>query len=318
MATNDYKIKARLQKDWNWMVAVYLFLGGVGSGAYVVGAIAGFIGWPNIAKVGIVISLPAVLIGSLFLMAHLGTPGHSYLAPSRMKSSWISRGVLFLSLFMLFSFIHIIDVFTGVLGGAVKVISVIALMSAVGTMVYTGALLSASKGVPFWRSGIMPILFMFSALVTGLSAVLVIAYAGFSSSIPDAVSLKLALTAIGLLVGEAIIVFFFLHSALRLPESRDPAIIMMQKASFIYGDLIFGLLVPFVLMLIVTSLKGGGSTPAYMIVAGILALLGGMLLRFAIISVGMVPSLNISGFEFRLQTKPTPKPAIGKVPPGNI
>ena len=69
MGTKDYKIQARLQKGWNWMVAVYLFLGGVGSGAYVVGAIAGFIGWTDIARVGVIISLPVVVVGTFFLVS---------------------------------------------------------------------------------------------------------------------------------------------------------------------------------------------------------------------------------------------------------
>ena len=38
---------------------------------------------------------------------------------------------------------------------------------AVLTMAYTGVLLGASKGVPFWRSGVVPVVFVVSALVTG-------------------------------------------------------------------------------------------------------------------------------------------------------
>jgi len=315
----DYKIEARLQKGWNWMVAVYLFLGGVGSGAYVFGAFAGFMGWPDLAKIGVVLSLPTVVIGTLFLVAHLGSPLHAYLTPSKVKTSWISRGVIFISLFMLFSFIHIIAIFMG--KGAdqgINFVAVLGIICALGTMLYTGALLSASKGVPFWESGIMPVLFMFSALVTGLFSVLLINNLGVGGPIDPVVAEKLALIALGLLVGEAVVLFFFLYSAYQLPGSKDPVVMLLHKPSFVYGDVVLGLLVPILLMLAVIAAKGGGGTSGMIILAGMLALIGGMLLRFGIVSVGMRASYNISGFEFRLNTKLDPKTMVGKVPPGNI
>jgi len=318
MSVTDYKIQSRCQRGWNWMVAVYLFLGGVGSGAYVVGALAGFFGWEELSSVGVVLSLPAVVVGTFFLLAHLGAPLHAYLTPARISTSWISRGVIFVSFLILFSLIHIIAIFAGIRGGAINLVAVLGIICALGSMVYSGALLSASKGVPFWESGIMPVLFMFSALVSGLATVLLIGYLGFSASIPDAVSLKLALSAAGLLVGEAIVLFFFLYAAYQVPDSRDSVIALLQKSTFVFGDLILGLLVPFVLMLTVISMRGGGFTPGLMVVAGTLVLIGAYLLRHGILSVGMRTSFNISGFEFRVQVRPDPKTMMGRLPPGNV
>jgi formate-dependent nitrite reductase membrane component NrfD len=52
----DPKVNGQLQEDWNWLVAIYLFLGGVGAGAYTIAAVNSFIGsvapvwWPIWAR----------------------------------------------------------------------------------------------------------------------------------------------------------------------------------------------------------------------------------------------------------------------------
>lgn len=319
METKNFRKKALIQKDWHWEIAIYLFLGGLGAGAYVTGAISGFLGWTGMARWGIFISFPALFIGLLFLVAHLGTPFRSYLAASKAGTSWISRGVIFFSLFMLVAVIHIIgNIWLELSGTVVITLSVLGIIFGIGTMVYTGALLSASKGIPFWRSGIMPVLFMFSALVTGLSATLVFVYFSGPGQFLPGIAPTVAMIAAALLLGEAVVVLFFLHAAYRLPESRDSATTMMKKGSFIVGDVILCLLIPLFLMLYVAFGNTGEHTGILMVIAGILVVIGGLLLRHMILSVGMVTTMYASGFEFRLQNKPEPKSPVGLVPPGNV
>ena len=40
----DPKANGQLQTHWGWLIAIYLFLGGVGAGAYTIAAINGFLG----------------------------------------------------------------------------------------------------------------------------------------------------------------------------------------------------------------------------------------------------------------------------------
>jgi formate-dependent nitrite reductase membrane component NrfD len=319
MVTKDFRKKARIQKDWHWEIAIYLFLGGLGAGTYIVGAISGFMGWANVAWMGIILSLPALVIGLVFLVAHLGNPIRTYLAASKAGTSWISRGVILFSLFSLISLIHIImNVWVGYTGTLITPLSILGIIFALGTMVYTGALLSASKGVPFWRSGVMPVLFMFSALATGLFATLVFVFLFGSTEFMPGVIPNLALVASALLIGEAVVVFFFLHAAYRLPESKDSAVAAMKKGAFIIGDLLIGLLIPLAISLYIAFGDAGANVGTLLILAGICALIGGLLLRYMILSVGMGPTMYASGFEFKLQNKPEPKSPIGMVPPGNV
>lgn len=310
---------AQFQTSWAWMTAIYLFLGGVGSGAYVIGAIAGFVGWPTLAKVGLGISFPIVAVGTMFLLAHLGKPFHSVYAASKPGTSWIARGVICITLFMAFAVVHFaltvwpLSAVGAKLGGLLSVWAALGILFALGTMAYTGALLSAAKGVPVWRTGIMPILFLFSGLVTGLFAVLLVAGPTYDVS----VARKLAMTGAGLILIEGIVIFFFLHSGYRLPESRGATTAMMKSSKFLIGDLLVGLAVPFLAMLVVL-LTGTAKFHLFFIVAGICALVGGLLLRFMVLSSGRISTLRAGGWEFKLEGGPYKAPPMHSVPPGNL
>ena len=69
----DPKVDGQIQREWGWLVAIYLFLGGVGAGAYTIAAMNGFLGEavePS-TTIGLWISFPALLIGSACLIADL-------------------------------------------------------------------------------------------------------------------------------------------------------------------------------------------------------------------------------------------------------
>ena len=92
----DPKVNGQLQREWSWLIAIYLFLGGVGGGAYTIAAINGFLGesMQLSTTVGLWIGFPALLIGTLFLLADLGTPSRAILAGRKPGTSWIARGNL--------------------------------------------------------------------------------------------------------------------------------------------------------------------------------------------------------------------------------
>lgn len=320
------KMNRHFQTSWNWMTAMYLFLGGLGAGAYIVGAIGSLCGpaYYLITKWGLIISWPAVLLGTIFLFAHLGTPGHFLLAASNIGTSWISRGTIFVTFYMIISFIHFAgyvypaDFVKSMAMSQQVVLTVIGVFFALGVSVYTGALLSASKGVPFWRSAVLPILFMFSALVTGLFATLLGVLLFETEALALSSQRILAMIAAGLVVIELLVIFFFLHSAYRIPETRESVVRIVREKSFVIGDLILGLILPLILMLYVyfgASKLEPGSFKAVAAIAGILAIIGGLLLRLGILHQGLNTVLNASGFEFKVQGKAYEKPTEGKLPP---
>ena len=126
----DPKAEGQLQRTWGWLVAVYLFLGGVGAGAYTIAALNGFLGkeMELSTRIGLWIGFPALLIGSICLIADLGSPRHAFLAGMKPGSSWIARGTWIISIFMVLSLVHaLLYHFTDATGAGVAVLAVLAI-----------------------------------------------------------------------------------------------------------------------------------------------------------------------------------------------
>ncbi len=293
------RIERQVQDEWRGLIAIYLFFGGLGGGAYTVAATGSLLGeaWATITTAGLWISWISVGIGLLFLASHLGKPFRAPLAMAKIGTSWISRGVWILGIFGLIALIHTF----GFGDGEVPVIlPLVGMLFGTFTMVYTGALIGGSKGFPFWNTGILPILFLISGLLTGMFAAVIGAAAMDSASLGAAQMQKLASVGVGLAVLEMITLFFFLHSSYRSVTSRESAQRMMSKGSFIFGDLIIGLTLPLIICLVVYfgELEASAMVTA-MSVAAICALIGGFLLRNAILGAGMQTTLSMAGFRFR-------------------
>ena len=318
----DPKVNGQLQHDWSWLIAVYLFLGGVAGGAYTIGAINSFIGshLGLSTTVGLWISFPAIIIGTLFLIVDLGSPSRAFLAGMKPGTSWIARGTWIIAAFIVLSFVHLIlhqfTTFGESANGStvMNIIAICGIAFAVGTMAYTGILLGASKGIPFWRSGIVPVVFIISAMVTGHFAIMLgIALFGNPGT---SVSLlqTMALEAVVLVVVEVLAIVLFLQAAFRQPDPRESAERILRKRLFVVGYFILGLAAPVVIMLTVyKSTSGVGGTAA---LGALLGLLGGLILRQSVLICGALPTLNIAGFEFRRIHRPkVPKPDAGLLPP---
>ena len=318
----DPKVNGQLQKEWSWLIAVYLFLGGVAGGAYTIAGINSFLGksLELSTTVGLWIAFPALLIGTVFLLADLGSPSRAWLAGMKPGTSWIARGTWIISIFMVLSFLHLVlHQFTNTAGTAVDVITVLGIIFAIGTMAYTGILLGASKGIPFWRSGIVPAVFVVSATVTGHFAIM-LGVALLSGTAATTEPLRaMALEAAGLVVLEVLVILFFLQAAFRQPDSRESAERILRKYMFVIGYFIMGLAVPLILMLIVyrtAGEAGSGGLTAGVVIGAVLGLIGGLILREAVLICGALPTLNMAGFQFRRIHRPKePKAGIGLMPP---
>jgi formate-dependent nitrite reductase membrane component NrfD len=320
----DPKVNGQMQHDWGWLIAVYLFLGGVGGGAYTIAGINSFMGTDLTfsTTVGLWIAFPALLIGTIFLIADLGSPIRAVLAGMKPKTSWIARGTWIISIFMVLSFLHLILLqYTNVASSAggknmIDTLTIVGIIFAIGTMAYTGILLGASKGIPFWRSGVVPLVFVVSATVTGHFAIML----GISLFGDDGITLSLIKTmsveAVGLVILEVLAILFYLQAAYRQPDPRESAERILRKRMFVIGYIILGLVAPAIIMMIVYGTEAGSGVSGMVIIGAILGLLGGLILRQSVLICGALPTLNIAGFQFRRIHRPKePKPGVGMLPP---
>jgi formate-dependent nitrite reductase membrane component NrfD len=317
----DPNVNGQIQTEWRWLIAIYLFLGGVGGGAYTIAAINSFLGEalePS-TIVGLWISFPALIIGSLCLLADLGQPSKAVLAGLKPGTSWIARGFWIISIFMIVAMCHTWLALFGNAGeDLLRIVAVIGIIFAVSTMAYTGILLGASKGITFWRSGAVPVVFVISATVTGHFAIM-IGLVLFNTAGSLEALRPMAAEAATLVVFEVLAIAFFLQSAWKHPDPRESVERLLSNGAFIAGYVLGGLVAPLILMLLVYRfMPNAGEMQLLSITAlgAALGLIGGLILRWAVLRFGALPTLNVAGFEFRRVAKPKdPKPGIGLLPP---
>ena len=308
------KLHGLVQTEWRWLIAIYLFLAGVGGGAYITGVVADFQGWTKLAAIGVYLSWPCVLIGCMCLLADLGKVVNSWRVARKPDTSWIARGTMIISIFMILSFIHtLMWIWPESMASDEStrhLIGVIGAIFAFGTMVYTGLLLGDAIPIPFWSTILLPILFFMSALSTGVMAVILV---GVLAGANEDNLHMLARADIILIVVEALVLAAYLHGSYRLPNSRmSAAHVLTGEAApmFWLGVGVCGLLIP----LVIDALGLLGPAVA---LASILGLIGGLCLRYVVLAGGAMYPMSAAGFEFRpVRRAKEAMPAAGKLPPG--
>ena len=309
------RLHGLVQTEWRWLIAIYLFLAGAGGGAYITAVTADFLGWTKLAEIGICLSWPLVLVGCLCLLGDLGNIVNAWRVARKPDTSWIARGSVIISIFMILSFIHMtLWIWPGTMAGADSttarhVVGVIGAVFAFATMVYTGLLLGDAIPFPFWSTVQLPILFFLSALSTGVMAVTLI---GVIAGAEEAQLLTLARVDILLIAAEALVLAAYLHGSYRIPISRMSAehvLVGDVARMFWLGVVVCGLAIP----LLIEALELHVALSA---LASILGLIGGLCLRYVVLAGGAAYPITAAGFTFRPVTRPKdPMPAMGKLPP---
>lgn len=312
------KLDGQVQVEWRWLIAAYLFLAGVGGGAYLTGIVADFAGgadWMLVSKIGVSLGMPCVLIGTLCLLADLGTPVNSWRVWMKPKTSWIARGTIIIVVFMILAAIHTalwVWPFPGPLAeneAARHVIGVLGAVFAFLTVIYTGLLLGYSQPIALWNTALLPVLFFVSAVSTGIMAIVLIGQ--FLDVTGTQLTLLANIDAV-IVVFELFVLTVFLYNAYRTLESRFSAKRILAgpvAPVFWLGVVACGLVIPLIL-----ELQGGHGITA--IVAALLGLFGGLCLRYTVLAGGTVSPIMAAGFEFSRVDRPKePMPAIGKLPP---
>jgi formate-dependent nitrite reductase membrane component NrfD len=302
-----------LQNVWGPLIAWYLFLAGVGAGAYLVGAAADYLGerYRPLVKPGIYLGAPLVAIGSVLLLLDLGAPLRSWRGFLRPGSSMISVGIIIISVFIILGAIHIAALLfklklsrsaLGWLGG-------VNALFALGTAIYTGLLLGVVKAVPFWNTPMLPLLFLVSALSTGMGAVLLVvglrrwvapkAVEAEAEQVTQAVH-ALSRIDIPFIVTEVLVLFFllFLMAASRSTAAESARYLVAggYAVAFWLGVVVVGLLVPVTLE--AWSLTRGKELSLARladlgVITGLCLLVGGLILRYAVLAAGANVALTL-------------------------
>ena len=163
---------------WGSIIAWYLFLAGLGAGAF---ATSAFLGWrhpeaTSMRKVGHVIAPVVVAVGLILLMVDAEAGFRNPLRFVYLLSNFgsvMTWGVVFLSLFMV---IAVAALVLDILKKKVPTwLDIAGVVMAFAVAVYTGALLGVCNTFPLWNNALLPILFLVSAMSAGAASVLLVA-----------------------------------------------------------------------------------------------------------------------------------------------
>jgi polysulfide reductase chain C len=298
------KLERQVQTVWGWAIAVHLFLAGAGAGSYAIGVLAGYLGadWAGVARTGVLLGFPLLALDTILLVRDLGVRSHALRVFSHPGTSWIARGSWIISVVMTIAFVHLVSVMRpdlGIAPGLVGALSTVGLVGAVLIMVYTGALLTASRAIGLWNSALLPLLFVVAATSTGIAANLLLAPADGSALAAVA---ALARADVVLIVLELAIIAFFIQSAHRTDESRASAHLLVKgrlAATFWLGLIALGLALPLVLNLVTIAGAGAGADAVWTTkTAAVARIFGAVLLPRLILAAGVRTPLRAGGMDF--------------------
>ena len=163
---------------WDSIIAWYLFLAGLGGGAF---ATSAFLHWRHphavtMRKIGHLIAPIAVAVGLVLLMFDAkGGLFHPWRFALLLHNpfSVMTWGVVFLACFMVVSIIVLV---MDILKKSVpRWLEIVGAVFGVCVAMYTGALLGVCKTFPLWNNALLPILFLVSAMSAGAASVLLTA-----------------------------------------------------------------------------------------------------------------------------------------------
>jgi formate-dependent nitrite reductase membrane component NrfD len=156
----------RPQRQWVEGRGVLLILGhflsGVGAGTWLFSLWLGY--WPGLVL--------AVQVMALSGVAHFFFLGHRerFWRMFRARTSWIARGFIGMNVFMVGGILTLL-----LRPGALRSVAVaVTVAGAAIVIVYKGNVYAASKGVPFWNSPLLPVLYATYAIRGGLALLLVV------------------------------------------------------------------------------------------------------------------------------------------------
>jgi DMSO reductase anchor subunit len=246
---------------WRLPAVANFVLGGLGAGFYAAAAVVGegalaVAGWLGPAL---------VLAGFAAVAAEAGRPGRGPRVVARVRTSWMSR--------------------EAVLGGGFAALAVADLLApapalralaaavALAYVFAQGRILSAARGVTAWSVGVMPVVFLASAAVSGLGLLLVVGVVGGRP--PGGGVLGLTLLVLVLAVGVWLVYLTwrhdpaFTHAVRALTDGRGAVAIVAG-----------GYVAPFAL----TAVALAAVLPGLALGAGVLMVLGQALAKWALLT----------------------------------
>ena len=303
-----------LQTIWGWQPALYLFLGGMGAGAFIMAAVLYLIDQERHAKIvcaSMWASAICLGVGLLLLLSELTQPVRGLMMWQSFShfTSWMTYGAWgafgAIAVFGLSAVLAVGEVGrrlsrnakqARLLVRARKVLAVVGIALGLFVAVYTGMLLMMAPGVPLWNTPLLPCLFAVSGVDTGVALVEVVAVAlAKKDQLASRASMLMEVIVVALVTLECIVLGVLLlpllggeGSATAATAAQSAQLLATGSLAPLFWGLVVGcgLSLPLVVSLM-GLLKHKGGANGLMALGAAGALVGGCALRFLILAAGI-------------------------------
>lgn len=286
----DWMVNYTCQREWGtgrgmWLWAA-LVLGGLGSGLYLVALsyqnpLAMLLGW-----------FIAVVLKGICHILYLGKPLRVWRAFTRLQTSWISRGLLFVFGFGFFAALQMAPVFFPLLPwtGQSPLLNALVIIFALLLMMYPGFAMAYVSAVPLWNNALLPVLFVLYAFMGGLGLFLPLGlYGGLEYR--DVLFLEHNIRFL-LLISSVLLAIYLVTVGYTTGAGKESLLVLLRgnSSAMFYGGVVFlGILMPFIASLFLYA-TGNLSRPLlYTAMLG--ELMGSFLLRYCLLRAGIYTSL---------------------------
>jgi tetrathionate reductase subunit C len=281
------------QEAFGMNIAIYFYLTGLSAGSFILSTLAygfGMEQYKPLGRVGIVLATVLLIIAPLFLLIHIGIPYRAWhLFVYLNFESPITWGSFLLILYPINCIIYGFFMFKENMK-LTRIFGLIGIPLAISVHGYTGFILAFGKARALWNTAIMPILFLASAIVSGIALMILVCVIKdrfFSKqkkiNMPLLENLgKLLAWMIVFdlfLVGSDLLVLLISHS-----DAQDVAHLILAGAFsplFLVVENLLGKIVPFIL-LVVPKFRN----LVTMIIASLLVVIGIFFMRYIVVVGG--------------------------------
>jgi tetrathionate reductase subunit C len=243
------------------LIAIYFYLTGLSAGSFIISTLSygfGFERFKPLGKIGIVIATLLLVAAPLFLLAHSGQRLRVWHLFVYLRfTSPITWGSFLLMLYPLNCIIYGFFMFKG-RKHLTRIFGLIGIPLALMVHGYTGFILAFGKARPLWNSSIMPLLFLVSAMVSGIAMMIIVSVVRDRFFTKERVINTDILYALAKMLGWCLVFDLFLtvtevvvHSISHLGAQESTALLLTGSFAglFLLVENLAGKVIPMIVML---------------------------------------------------------------------
>ncbi len=165
------------QEAFGMNIAIYFYLTGLSAGSFILSTLAygfGMEQYKPLGRIGVVLATALLVIAPFFLLIHIGTPYRAWhLFVYLNFESPITWGSFLLVLYPINCIIYGYFMFKENMK-LTRIFGLIGIPLAISVHGYTGFILAFGKARALWNTALMPILFLVSAIVSGIALMIIV------------------------------------------------------------------------------------------------------------------------------------------------